>query len=593
MTPLLVARGLAKSFGAREAVSDLSLELRPGETFALVGPNGAGKTTTLRMLAGLIAPNRGQVELNGRELTPQSAASARRQVGFLTEAPGLWDRLTVRQNLTVYARLYGLPAPAAAVDAALARFGVLDRAREPAAQLSKGLRQRVALARTLLHDPAIVLLDEPTSGLDPESARSVRELVRGLETEGRAVLICTHNLDEVERLAARVAVLRTRLLVVDTPQGAARALFRQPRAGAAGSRDGTLRRAAACGRCERRQGRGRCAVGGARRQPGALHRGPGAAAGGSRRAGRGGGARDPVARRGLFACARGWPGMNGRVRALLAKEIADLRLNPGVFGPAVLTAAISLLLPFFVAVIVPYATGERLSDSSDLRVAAELFRTQPWTRALDPEGAVQAFIFQQFLILLVLSPVAASMSSAAFSIIGEKQARTLEPLLATPISTPELLGAKILGAFVPAACLTVAIFAIYIAGAALLASPGVYRALLTPASLAVVFLVGPLASLLALQMAVCVSSRVNDARSAQQIGALVILPIAGLLIAQVVGSIVLTRMAGARHRRRAGGAERHRAADRRRLVRSRVDSDAVEMVLGPWCYLGPWSVLGS
>jgi len=218
MTPLLVARGLAKSFGARQAVSDLSLELRPGETFALVGPNGAGKTTTLRMLAGLIAPNQGRVELNGRELTPESAGWARRQVGILTEAPGLWDRLTVRQNLTVYARLYGLPAPAAAVDAALTRFGVLDRAREPAAQLSKGLRQRVALARTLLHDPAVVLLDEPTSGLDPESARSVRELVRGLETEGRAVLICTHNLDEVERLATRVAVLRTRLLVVDTPQ---------------------------------------------------------------------------------------------------------------------------------------------------------------------------------------------------------------------------------------------------------------------------------------------------------------------------------------------------------------------------------------
>jgi ABC-2 type transport system ATP-binding protein len=158
------------------------------------------------------------VELNGRALTPESAGWARRQVGFLTEAPGLWDRLTVRQNLTVYARLYGLSSPALAVDAALTRFGVLDRARDAAAQLSKGLRQRVALARTILHDPAIVLLDEPTSGLDPESARSVRELVRGLKNEGRAVLICTHNLDEVERLATRVAVLRTRLLAVDTPQ---------------------------------------------------------------------------------------------------------------------------------------------------------------------------------------------------------------------------------------------------------------------------------------------------------------------------------------------------------------------------------------
>ena len=224
MTPLLVARALAKSFGTRVAVSDLSLELRPGETLALVGPNGAGKTTTLRMLAGLIAPSQGHVELNGRELAPESAGWARRQIGILTEAPGLWDRLSVRKNLTVYARLYGLDSPASVVDAALTRFGVLDRAKDPAAQLSKGLRQRVALARTLLHDPPVVLLDEPTSGLDPESARGVRDLVRGLASEGRAVLICTHNLDEVDRLAARVAVLRTKILAVDTPQ-ALRARF--------------------------------------------------------------------------------------------------------------------------------------------------------------------------------------------------------------------------------------------------------------------------------------------------------------------------------------------------------------------------------
>ena len=224
MTPLLVARGLAKSFGTRVAVSELSLELRPGETLALVGPNGAGKTTTLRMLAGLIAPSQGHVELNGRELAPESAGWARRQIGILTEAPGLWDRLSVRKNLTVYARLYGLDSPASVVDAALTRFGVLDRAKDPAAQLSKGLRQRVALARALLHDPPVVLLDEPTSGLDPESARGVRELVRGFASEGRAVLICTHNLDEVDRLAARVAVLRTKLLAVDTPQ-ALRARF--------------------------------------------------------------------------------------------------------------------------------------------------------------------------------------------------------------------------------------------------------------------------------------------------------------------------------------------------------------------------------
>jgi len=232
--------------------------------------------------------------------------------------------------------------------------------------------------------------------------------------------------------------------------------------------------------------------------------------------------------------------MTGRLWALCAKEIADLRLNPGVFAPAIFTAAVALAIPIFIAIVLPAVTGESLSDSSDFRAMAELFTSQPWIRDLTPEGAVQAFIFQQFLVLLVMSPVAASMSSASFSVIGEKQARTLEPLLATPISTTELLGAKILGAFVPAACLTLTTFAIYLAVAAALAAPGVYRALLSPAALAIMFLVGPLASLLSLQLAVCVSSRVNDARSAQQIGALVILPIAGLLIAQLVGGVVLT-----------------------------------------------------
>ena len=232
--------------------------------------------------------------------------------------------------------------------------------------------------------------------------------------------------------------------------------------------------------------------------------------------------------------------MTDRVRALLAKEFADLRRNPGVFIPAILTSLVALGLPFFVAVIVPAVTGEHLASSSDFQLATEVFRSMPWARTLDPEAAVQALIFQQFLVLLIVGPVAASMSTAAYSVIGEKQARTLEPLLATPISTTERLSAKILGAFVPGAALTLGTFAVYLAGTAMLASPGVYRALLTPASLAVVFLVGPMASLLALQMAVCVSSRVNDARSAQQIGALVILPIADLLIAQVVGSIVLT-----------------------------------------------------
>jgi len=231
-----------------------------------------------------------------------------------------------------------------------------------------------------------------------------------------------------------------------------------------------------------------------------------------------------------------------RVAALLAKEFADLRHNPGVFLPAILTAIISIALPFFVAVIVPAWTGEQLSDSSDLQVALEMYRGQPILRGLDPEAAVQAWLFQQFLPLLVLAPVAASMSIAAYTVIGEKQARTLEPLLATPITTIELLSAKVLGALVPAVALTFASFLVYGLGILAFAHPGAVRILVVPQSLGLVFILGPLAALAALQLAVCVSSRVNDARSAQQIGALIILPLAGLLVGQLTGAVALTGM---------------------------------------------------
>jgi ABC-2 type transport system ATP-binding protein len=214
---MLQARGLTRHFGKHTAVEALSFTLVPGEIFALLGPNGSGKTTTLRMLAGLIAPSSGTIEIDGAPVDRASAAKLRARIGLLTEAPGLWDRLTVRQNLTVYARVHRLASPSAAVDRSLELFDIRERADDTPAELSKGLRQRVALARTLLHDPGIVLLDEPTSGLDPESARDVRELILRLRATARTVLLSTHNLDEVERLANRVALLRTRLVALDTP----------------------------------------------------------------------------------------------------------------------------------------------------------------------------------------------------------------------------------------------------------------------------------------------------------------------------------------------------------------------------------------
>jgi ABC-2 type transport system ATP-binding protein len=222
---VLTASNLSRRFGDRLAIDDVSFTLEPGEIFALLGPNGAGKTTTLRILAGLIAPTTGSVEIDGQRMGPQSAPQLRSRIGFLTEAPGLWDRLTVRDNLLVYARMYGLPAPRKVVDDALERFEIRDRGDDRAAQLSKGLKQRVALARSLLHDPRIAMLDEPTSGLDPGSAREVRDLVLGLRAQGRTILLCTHNLDEVERVADRVAVLSRRLIAMGTPASLRSKLF--------------------------------------------------------------------------------------------------------------------------------------------------------------------------------------------------------------------------------------------------------------------------------------------------------------------------------------------------------------------------------
>ncbi|HEY3045821.1 MAG TPA: ABC transporter ATP-binding protein [Vicinamibacterales bacterium] len=214
---MIAARGLTRHFGARIAVDDVSLEVAQGEIVALLGPNGAGKTTTMRMLAGLIAPTKGSVTVDGILLSRATGSALRSRIGFLTEAPGLWDRLTVRENLRIYAGLYGLAHPEYVVDSTLETLGLVPYASTRAAELSKGLRQKTALARALLHAPSILLLDEPTSGLDPEVARSVRGMLDERRQEGCAVLVSTHNLDEAERLADRVAVLHTRLLALDRP----------------------------------------------------------------------------------------------------------------------------------------------------------------------------------------------------------------------------------------------------------------------------------------------------------------------------------------------------------------------------------------
>ena len=215
--PVLVVEHLTKRFGERVAVDDVSFSVGAGEVFGFLGPNGAGKTTTVRMLATLIAPTSGTARVANLSLDPANGVAIRTRIAVMTENPGLYLRLTVAENLEFFAGLYELAEPKARIGQALAAVNLSGRMNDPCGSLSKGLRQRVALARVLLSDPAIVFLDEPTSGLDPVASREVHELIDGLRERGITVFLTTHRLDEAERLCDRVAILNTTLRTIGRP----------------------------------------------------------------------------------------------------------------------------------------------------------------------------------------------------------------------------------------------------------------------------------------------------------------------------------------------------------------------------------------
>jgi ABC-2 type transport system ATP-binding protein len=217
--------GLTRAFGSHIAVQDLSLAVNSGEIFGFLGHNGAGKTTTVRLLNGLLAPTSGAIRILGLDPVTQGA-QLRKHTGVLTESPSLDDRMTAFENLAIFAAIYGVPKSVARarIHELMQVFGLEERLHERVAGFSKGMKQRLALARALVHQPDLIFLDEPASGLDPVVTRQLHELILHLSrNEGKTIFLCTHNLDEAQKLCQRVAVLQHgRLLALGTPRELAR-----------------------------------------------------------------------------------------------------------------------------------------------------------------------------------------------------------------------------------------------------------------------------------------------------------------------------------------------------------------------------------
>jgi ABC-2 type transport system permease protein len=226
--------------------------------------------------------------------------------------------------------------------------------------------------------------------------------------------------------------------------------------------------------------------------------------------------------------------------ALFRKELLDLSRNRAALVPVAVVTVVALVLPFVITVVIPAAAGQRLGNDADLARVSEVVDLG---RELSPDARIQLFLLQQFLMLFMLTPITGAMALAAHSVVGEKQARTLEPLLATPIRTFDLLVAKMLGALVPTLAIALAGLALYVGAVAWFAEPGVLRAMVNRRTAVLVFLVGPAAAVLSLQAAILISSRVNDARTAQQFGVLIVVPLTALLVAQFTGALWLSAAA--------------------------------------------------
>ncbi len=422
---------LSKRFGERMAFDDVSFAVGHGEVFGFLGPNGAGKTTTVRTLGTLLAPTSGAATVAGLPLTPENGVEIRRRIAIMPESPGLYLRLSVRENLACFADLYEAPDATDRINRALRAVQLADRAHEACAALSKGLRQRVALARALFSDPEVLFLDEPTCGLDPAAARDVHELIDSLRQRGVTIFLTTHRMEEAERLCDRVAILNTTLRAIGRPDELRERLFAQTL---------TVRTRVllpAPGR-----------VFGGRRRRTVDRRGAPLARG-----------RLPRAHRREHG---GGPDMSTRrVRAIFWKDLREYRRNRSL----VLAMAIFPLIFIIQPLIAVFALAASASS---------------------------ALAHEHVLLYMLGIPALVPVFVAAYAVVSERQQGTLEPVLTTPIRREEFLLGKALAAFLPSVVAAYAVFAFFLACVAIFARPGVASALIQGPDLLAQLLFTPL-----------------------------------------------------------------------------------------------------
>jgi ABC-2 type transport system ATP-binding protein len=552
---MIRARGLGRHFGSFVAVEDVTLDVADGTLLALLGPNGAGKTTTVRMLSGLLAPTHGAASVAGCDVA-SDPAGVRARVGLVTDVPGLYEQMSPDAYLQFFGRLYGLDAASRGVriDSLLGMFDLSERRRDRMVTFSRGMQQKVALARALLHEPSVLFLDEPTAGLDPLAARAVRELILSLKHARRSIILCTHDLDEAERLADQVAILQGgRVLALDAPD----ALRRRA------SPDTHVRVTLAPpypvmapqGVLEFRTAEPTEA------NPKVI---ADLVAGGARIVSVTCSTRtleDVYA----SAVTTGDAGLlspsNGGIELHPKPSSSDSAIRPPSDSGALLLIARRAALE---------SLNDRLTRLMNVffaLIAPLLLLTLVIRPVVVQAGDLAPDVLAFYLLVIGMMPAVGAVGIAAGQFAGERERGVLTPMLASPASNLAIFGGKVLGSILPPIVYTLIAEVVYLTGVAVLFGVDVLRQFPPGLTLAMLLLV-PAATCFAAIVGTLVSSRVRTYNAAQQIAGILLIPLwAGLfavafrlqewgdvgLLASVGGVLlldaVLTKFAAATWRR--------------------------------------------